>query len=170
MNSTSPAIHIESYRESNSSKTFSESYTRRELGVFFIVVVLLFLGFLLRTWRMLREGLPIYHDGYDSLRYIKRIYFDGWIQLPELPWIGPGFFFILNFGAKMIGLPEEALYWSIYLLPQIIGSLQLLIFFLLARRLTRSRSIAILSLLFVVILGQLVNWDQNSTPELIVRG
>lgn len=128
------------------------------------------LGFLLRVWRIMREGRPLLHDGYDFLRYAKRLFFQEEIELTELPWTGPGFFIIMTIAENLLGFSGAPMMWVIFIFPQILRALQLIVYFVLARRLTRSRTIGLLTMFFITFQGLLVYWDQNISPELIVRG
>ncbi|MBD3192088.1 MAG: hypothetical protein GF308_15690 [Candidatus Heimdallarchaeota archaeon] len=145
-------------------------YTKGERWVIILTALLTLLGFLLRAWRIMREGVPLAFDGYYFQRMAKEVFFEGKLPLSEITRDPPGLTFILVLAEHLLGLPGKPLMWSIYLLPQIICSLQLIIFFVLARRLTRSRTIGLLSMLFMSFLGLIVYRNQNVAPETIVLG
>ncbi|MBD3190943.1 MAG: hypothetical protein GF308_09885 [Candidatus Heimdallarchaeota archaeon] len=147
-----------------------QRFTFSERTIIGLVILMTILGFLLRIWRIAREGRPLLHDGYDFLRYAKRLFFQEEIELTELPWTGPGFFIIVTMAENLLGFSGAPMMWAIFIFPQLIRALQIVVYFVLARRLTRSRIIGLLSMFFITFQGLLVYWDQNVSPELMVRG
>ncbi len=146
------------------------SYTRKEYIVIILTVLITILGLLLRTWRILREGMPLAFDGFFYLRVLKNDFFNGWINLSELTRDPPGFSFIIIMTEFLLGLAGKPLMGAIYIFPQIISGIQLIIYYVLARRLMKSRMIGLLSMLFVSCFGLMVYRNQNIAPETIVLG
>ena len=145
-------------------------YNNNEKIVILMTFLIIFLGFLLRAWRIIREGMPIAFDGYYFQMIAKKIFFEKYYDFAEITRDPPGLFFILVIAEHLLGLGGKPIMWSIFIFPQIICSMQLIIFFLLARRLTHSRINALLYTLFMTILGLIVYRNQNIAPETIVLG
>ncbi len=145
-------------------------YTKSEIWIISLTILITLLGFLLRTIRMFREGMPIAFDGWLFQKKAKMVFFDGWFDLSEITRSPPGIYLLLVITEHLLGLPGEPIMWSIFILPQIIASLQLVIFFVLARRLTHSRVNGLLTMFFMSILGLIVYRNQNVAPETIVLG
>ncbi|MHA1366784.1 MAG: glycosyltransferase family 39 protein, partial [Candidatus Heimdallarchaeota archaeon] len=70
----------------------------------------------------------------------------------------------------LLGLPGEPFLWSLYIFPQLICSIQLLVYFVLARRLSQSRTVGLLTMLVMSFIGLIVYRNQNVAPEIIVLG
>ncbi|MGC9780287.1 MAG: glycosyltransferase family 39 protein [Candidatus Heimdallarchaeota archaeon] len=165
--------HSENNRPFTGNECYTKTrskYTRSEKWIIFLTLLIVLLGFLLRTWRILREGMPIAFDGWYFQKTAKTIFFDEWYDLSKITRDPPGIFFILVLFENLLGLPGEPIMWSIFILPQIICSLQLVIFFVLARRLTHSRVNGLLTMFFMSFLGLIVYRNQNVAPETIVLG
>ncbi|HUU79114.1 MAG TPA: hypothetical protein VMX55_12270 [candidate division Zixibacteria bacterium] len=161
---------------SNDNNLISENisrkkgYTTGEWVVIALTIIITLLGILLRVWRILREGMPIGFDGYYYLRYIKSDFLKGWIDLSEITRDPPGFTFIIIIAELLFGYSGIPMVWSIYIFPQVVSALQLLIFFVLARRLGQSRMIGLLSMFYMSFLGMIVYRNQNIAPETFVLG
>ncbi|MFW9924133.1 MAG: glycosyltransferase family 39 protein [Candidatus Thorarchaeota archaeon] len=149
---------------------YRSGYTKKDYFIIFLTVAITLFGFIFRTWRLFREGMPVAYDGYFYLRYLKPDFFHGWKDLSSLSRDPPGFTFILIMAEFLLGLPGQPIIWSIYIFPQIIASIQLIIYFIMARRLTRSRSIGLITMLIMSFIGLIVNRNQNVAPEIIVLG
>lgn len=145
-------------------------YTKGEKWIILITILITLLGFLLRTWRIIREGMPTAFDVYYFQRVGKEIFIDGWYDLSAIIRDPPGIFFILVIAEKLFGFPGQPIMWASFVFPQIIASLQLIIFYVLARRLTESRIVGLLSMFFMSFIGMIVYRNQNVAPEIIVLG
>ncbi len=145
-------------------------YSKREWGIIILTCLVVLLGFLLRTWRIIREGAPITFDGYYYLRYIKQDFFRGWMDLTKITRDPPGFTFLIIFASHLLGLEVAPMTWAIHIFPQIVCTIQLVIFFVLARRLSKSRTIGLLATLYMAIIGLYVYRNQNIAPETMVLG
>ncbi|MHA1155272.1 MAG: ArnT family glycosyltransferase, partial [Candidatus Heimdallarchaeota archaeon] len=119
-------------------------------------------------WRLLREGAPGAFDGFFYLRHSKEAFYEGWFELSDYSRDPPGFTLILLMAETIFGFTGEPILWSIYIFPQIISSLQLLVYFILARRLTKSRINGLLTMLFTAFVGLFVYRDHNVAPDGLV--
>jgi len=155
---------------SNNNNRKFKGYTKGEFFFIILTILITLMGFLVRTWRILREGNPITFDGYFYFRYLKRDFFQGGVDFSNITRDPPGFTFIIIMATHLLGLKAEPMMWVIYVFPQILCSIQLIIFFVLARRLTQSRMIGLLSMFFMSFLGVIVYRNQNIAPETFVLG
>ncbi|MCK5047618.1 MAG: glycosyltransferase family 39 protein, partial [Candidatus Heimdallarchaeota archaeon] len=135
-----------------------------------LTTLILLLGLLLRTWRIIREGMQIAFDGYHFQKIAKGIFFEGWYDFSEITRDPPGIFFILVIAENLLGLSGQPLMWSIFIFPQIVCTLQLIIFYILAKRLTKSRMISLMTMFCMSFLGLIVYRNQNVAPEIFVLG
>ncbi len=147
-----------------------KSYTRKESVVITLTILITLFGFLIRTWRLIREGMPITFDGYYYLRYLKRDFFQGWIDFSKMTRDPPGFTILMIFATHMLGLDVVPMMWVIYIFPQIVCTIQLVIYYVLARRLTKSRMTGLMTMFIMSFLGMIVYRNQNIAPETIVLG
>jgi len=147
-----------------------EGYSKNEFVIIGLTVLILILGFLLRTWRIIREGMPIAFDGYHFQKIAKGIFFEGWYDFSEIARDPPGIFFILVIAENLLGLPGQPIMWSIFIFPQIVCTLQLIIFYVLAKRLTKSRMISLMTMFCMSFIGLIVYRNQNVAPETFVLG
>ncbi|NPE09698.1 MAG: hypothetical protein GNW80_15540 [Asgard group archaeon] len=147
-----------------------EGYSKYEFVIIGLTALILILGFLLRTWRIIREGMPIAFDGYKFQKIAKGIFFEGWSDFSGLTRDLPGIFLILVIAEHLLGLPGQPIMWSIFIFPQIVCTLQLIIFYILAKRLTKSRMISLISMFCMTFLGLIVYRNQNVAPETFVLG
>ena len=147
-----------------------KGYTKNEFVIIGLTISILILGFLLRTWRIIREGMPIAFDGYHFQKVAKGIFFEGWSDFSELTRDLPGMFLILVIGEHLLGLPGQPIMWSIFIFPQIVCTLQLIIFYVLAKRLTKSRMISLMTMFCMTFIGLIVYRNQNVAPETFVLG
>lgn len=154
----------------NSSKSKFKGYVKAEYLIITITILITLFGFIFRTWRLIREGMPATYDGYFYLRRIREVYYSGWMDLSAITRDPPGLTFILVMAEYLLGLPGQPIIWSLYIFPQLICSLQLIVFFVLARRLTKSRTIGLLSMLIMSFVGLIVYRNQNVAPEIVVLG
>ncbi|HUT82291.1 MAG TPA: hypothetical protein VMZ29_13900 [Candidatus Bathyarchaeia archaeon] len=148
----------------------NNSYAKKDRVIILLTFLIVIFGFLIRTWRMIREGSPITYDGYYYLTSIKRDFFQGWIDLTVITRDPPGFTFMIIIATYLLGLGIEPLSWAIYIFPQIVCTIQLVIFYVLARRLTKSKTIGLLSIFYMSIIGIYVYRNQNIAPETMVLG
>ena len=147
-----------------------EGYSKSEFVIIGLTVLILILGFLLRTWRIIREGMPIAFDGYHFQKIAKGIFFEGWYDFSEIARDPPGIFFILVIAENLLGLSGQPIMWSIFIFPQIVCTLQLIIFYVLAKRLTKSRMISLMTMFCMSFIGLIVYRNQNVAPETFVLG
>ncbi|MBN1328055.1 MAG: glycosyltransferase family 39 protein [Candidatus Heimdallarchaeota archaeon] len=146
------------------------SYVKKDRVIILLTFLMVIFGFIIRTWRMIREGSPITYDGYYYLINIKRDFFQGWLDLTSLTRDPPGFTFMIIIATYLLGLSIEPLSWAIYIFPQIVCTLQLVIFYILAKRLTKSKTIGVLSMFYMCLIGIYVYRNQNIAPETMVLG
>jgi len=147
-----------------------KGYSKYEFVIIGLTILILILGFLLRTWRIIREGMPIAFDGYHFQKIAKGIFFEGWYDFSEIARDPPGIFFILVIAENLLGLPGQPIMWSIFVFPQIVCTLQLIIFYVLAKRLTKSRMISLMTMFCMSFIGLIVYRNQNVAPETFVLG
>ena len=153
-----------------SSKTKYKGYAKADYLIITITILITLFGFIFRTWRFIREGMPGAFDGYYYLHHLRELYFNGWMDLGAIARDPPGLTFILVMAEYLLGLPGEPIIWSLYIFPQLICSIQLIVYFILARRLTKSRTIGLLTMLVMAFIGLVVYRNQNVAPEIIVLG
>jgi len=146
------------------------SYTKKERTIILLTFLITVFGFMVRTWRLIREGTPITFDGYFYLIHIKRDFFQGFIDLTTITRDPPFFTFMIIIATHLLGLEIEPLSWAIYIFPQIVCTIQLIVFYILAKRLTRSRIVGILSMFYMSIMGVYVYRNQNVAPETMILG
>ncbi len=152
------------------NKIKNKSYTKRDFWIIGLTIFVFILGLLLRTWRIIREGMPIAFDGYHFQRIAKQIFFDEWYDLTDITRDPPGIHFILVIAENMFGFSGQPIMWSIFIFPQILCSMQLIIYFVLVRRLTKTKTAALLAMFFITFVGIIVYRNQNGAPEAFVLG
>ncbi|MHA2011429.1 MAG: hypothetical protein ACTSWG_03625 [Candidatus Helarchaeota archaeon] len=146
------------------------SYNRKEKLIIGITFLMILLGFLLRSWRIIREGMPITFDGYNFQKIAKRIFFNRWYDLSKITRNPPGIYFLLVIAENLFGFGGIPIMWSIYIFPQLVCSLQLIIFYVFVQRLSHSKITALLSMFFMTFLGLIIYRNQNVAPETFVLG
>ena len=152
------------------NKRKNRGYTKSDFLIITLTLLITLFGFLFRAWRLFREGMPTAYDGWFYLRHLREVFYEGWFNLGDAARDPPGFTFILIMAEHLLGTNGEPFIWAIFVFPQIICSVQLIIFFVLARRLTGSKTIALLSMFFMSFFGLIVYRNQNVAPEVIVLG
>ena len=170
VNNNEENLFLISSNRNNSSKTKYKGYAKVEYLIIAITVLITIFGFIFRTWRLIREGMPATYDGYYYLRHVREVYYNGWMDFSAIIRDPPGLTIILVMAEYLLGLPGEPIIWSLYIFPQLICSLQLIVFFILARRLSKSRTIGLLTMLVMAFIGLIVYRNQNVAPEIIVLG
>ncbi|MHA1187045.1 MAG: glycosyltransferase family 39 protein [Candidatus Heimdallarchaeota archaeon] len=156
--------------DNRTTKNKKKRYNNADYIIIIITVLITLFGFIFRTWRLIREGMPATYDGYFFLKRVREVYFSGWMDLSAITRDPPGLTFILVMAEYLLGLAGEPIIWSLYLFPQLICSIQLIIFYVLARRLTKSRTIGLLTMLVMSFVGLIVYRNQNVAPEIVVLG
>jgi len=154
----------------NDTKRKNRSYSRSDFLIISLTILITLFGFLFRAWRLFREGMPTAYDGWFYLRHMREVFYEGWFNLGDIARDPPGFTFILIMAEYLLGTNGEPFIWAIFVFPQIICSVQLIIFFVLARRLTGSKTVALLSMFFMSFFGLIVYRNQNVAPEVAVLG
>ncbi|NHJ06309.1 MAG: hypothetical protein EAX90_15895, partial [Candidatus Heimdallarchaeota archaeon] len=172
INSTKNTFNVNNdvINRKNSNRNKHRGYTKGEKWVIIITILITLLGILLRSWRIIREGMPIAFDVYHFQEEAKQVFFKGWFNFEELYRDPPGMYFIFVIAEFLLGLPGKPIMWSFFVIPQVIAAIQLIIFYVLARRLTQSRMIGLLSMLVMSFVGVIVYRNQNGAPETIVLG
>jgi len=154
----------------NSSRTKYKGYAKADYLIITITVLITLFGFIFRTWRFIREGMPGAFDGYFYMRHLREVFLNGSMDLGAIARDPLGLTFILVMAEHLLGLPGEPFLWSLYIFPQLICAIQLIVYFVLARRLTKSRTIGLLTMLVMAFIGLIVYRNQNVAPEIIVLG
>ena len=152
------------------NKRKNRGYTKGDFLIISLTILITLFGFLFRAWRLFREGMPTAYDGWFYLRHMREVFYEGWFNLGDIARDPPGFTFILIMAEYLLGTNGEPFIWAIFVFPQIICSVQLVIFFVLARRLTGSKTVALLSMFFMSFFGFVVYRNQNVAPEVAVLG
>jgi len=152
------------------NKRKNRGYTKGDFLIISLTILITLFGFLFRAWRLFREGMPTAYDGWFYLRHMREVFYEGWFNLGDIARDPPGFTFILIMAEYLLGTNGEPFIWAIFVFPQIICSVQLVIFFVLARRLTGSKTVALLSMFFMSFFGLFVYRNQNVAPEIAVLG
>ena len=156
--------------DNGASRTKYKGYAKADYLIITITVLITLFGFIFRTWRFIREGIPGAFDGYFYMRHLREVFYNGWMDLGAIARDPPGLTFILVMAEHLLGLPGEPFLWSLYIFPQLICAIQLIVYFVLARRLTKSRTIGLLTMLVMAFIGLIVYRNQNVAPEIIVLG
>jgi hypothetical protein len=157
-------------KDDNSSRKKYKGYAKADYIIITLTIVITLFGFIFRTWRFIREGTPGAFDGWFYMRHLREVYYNGWMNLGAIARDPPGLTFILVMAEHMLGLPGEPFLWSLYIFPQLICSIQLIVYFVLARRLSQSRTVGLLTMLIMSFIGLIVYRNQNVAPEIIVLG
>jgi len=157
-------------KDDNSARKKYKGYAKADYIIITITILITLFGIIFRTWRFIREGMPGAFDGWFYMRHLREVYYSGWMNLGAIARDPPGLTFILVMAEYLLGLPGEPFLWSLYIFPQLICSIQLLVYFVLARRLSQSRTVGLLTMLVMSFIGLIVYRNQNVAPEIIVLG